>query len=542
MVDPPIYTIGGTVQAGSGRYIARRADEELLALCRAGAFAYILAARQMGKSSLMLRTAERLADEGIRTVQIDLTLIGTQVDAASWYFGLLFEFRRQLRLTINVLDWWQTYAELGPTQRFSLFCIEVLLREILGPLVIFVDEIDTTLNLPFTDDFYAAIRGLYMERAQNPELARLSFVLIGVATPGDLVRDPKRTPFNIGQRVEMTDFSFDEALPLAEGLGLPEIEARRTLQWVLDWTSGHPYLTQRLCQAITERITPPPSDGRTPPLPSQWVREPGNARLSETDIGDLTHATFLDAPGEQDHNLQFVRDMLTKRASDSEAMLTTYRAVRRARPPVVDEEQSLVKSHLKLSGVVRRERAELRVRNRIYRTVFDERWIREHLPVNWSRRLRRALRLIAILLALALSLGGLALYALVQQREASAQAATAIAAQTTAIAAQATSEARRLEAERQSELALSRELAANAIVQSPNDSELGLLLALEAERVTPTGQAEAALRQVLLESQLNALLRGHTGEVWSATFSPDSQRVVTASAAGPYRRGDECQL
>src|SRR5262245_26776752 len=270
MVDPPIYTIGGTVQAGSGRYIARRADEELLALCRAGAFAYILAARQMGKSSLMLRTAERLAAEGIRSVQIDLTLIGTQVDAASWYFGLLFEFRRQLRLQTNVLDWWQTYAELGPTQRFSLFCEEMLLREILGPLVIFIDEIDTTLSLPFTDDFYAAIRGLYMERAQNPELARLSFVLLGVATPGDLARDPKRTPVNIPQRVEMTDFSFDEALPLAEGLGLPEIEARQVLQWVLDWTSGHPYLTQRLCQTITERTLSPPPVDRTAALASQW--------------------------------------------------------------------------------------------------------------------------------------------------------------------------------------------------------------------------------------------------------------------------------
>jgi len=98
------------------------------------------------------------------------------------------------------------------------------------------------------------------------------------------VRDPQRTPFNIGQRVEMTDFSFDEALPLAAGLGLPEIEARQALQWVLDWTNGHPYLTQRLCQAITERSTPP-SDGRTPPLTSQWARGYTNMRVNAVDPG-----------------------------------------------------------------------------------------------------------------------------------------------------------------------------------------------------------------------------------------------------------------
>src|SRR5213078_4725287 len=97
-------------------------------------------------------------------------------------------------------------------------------------------------------DFYAAIRALYVARAEKPSFQRLSFVLIGVATPGDLIRDPRRTPFNIGRRVELTDFTFDEALPLADGLGLPDDEAQAVLGWVLEWTGGHPYLTQRLCR------------------------------------------------------------------------------------------------------------------------------------------------------------------------------------------------------------------------------------------------------------------------------------------------------
>ena len=66
--------------------------------------------------------------------------------------------------------------------------------------MIFVDEIDTTLRLDFTDDFFAAIRFLYQHRAADPALERLSFVLIGVATPGDLIKDAARTPFNIGHR------------------------------------------------------------------------------------------------------------------------------------------------------------------------------------------------------------------------------------------------------------------------------------------------------------------------------------------------------
>ncbi|MEM6353197.1 MAG: hypothetical protein AAF766_20780, partial [Cyanobacteria bacterium P01_D01_bin.14] len=72
-MSPSIYTTGGTVQAGGGIYLSRRADDELLQLCREGQFAYVLTSRQMGKSSLMVQTAERLEEEGITSIIIDLT-------------------------------------------------------------------------------------------------------------------------------------------------------------------------------------------------------------------------------------------------------------------------------------------------------------------------------------------------------------------------------------------------------------------------------------------------------------------------------------
>jgi hypothetical protein len=109
-----------------------------------------------------------------------------------------------------------------------------------------------TLSLDFTDDFFAAIRYLYVARASDSEFHRLSFVLIGVATPGDLIRDPKRTPFNIGQRVDLTDFTFEEAKPLGEGLGLTTNEVQQVLRWMLEWTGGHPYLSQRLCCIVSQ--------------------------------------------------------------------------------------------------------------------------------------------------------------------------------------------------------------------------------------------------------------------------------------------------
>ncbi len=328
MVNPSPYTVGGTVQANqAGLYLSRQADTELLQLCQQGTFAYVLTPRQMGKSSLMIRTAEQLMAAGTQAVIIDLTQIGTGVTADQWYMDFLDLVASQLYLSTDGRAWWQAQTT-GNTLRLTRFFQEVVLAEVEEPVVIFVDEIATTLSLDFTDDFYTAIRYLYVARANDSRLRRLSFVLIGVATPGDLIRDPKRTPFNIGQRVDLTDFTLAEALPLAAGLNLPETQARPSLEQVLAWTNGHPYLTQRLCQALTQTG------------PGPW---------SDPQVAAVVTQTFLGDRSDQDNNLQFVRDMLTKRAPHpfEQEVLTTYRAIYRGQPPVPDEEQNLVKSPLR---------------------------------------------------------------------------------------------------------------------------------------------------------------------------------------------------
>src|SRR5206468_7707215 len=82
----------------------------------------------------------------------------------------------------------------------------------------------------------------------------------GVATPTDLIRDTRLTPFNVGRRVELNDFTSQEAAQLALGLQWRDSEAAAEaddpgpaiLARILHWTDGHPYLTQRLCRAVAE--------------------------------------------------------------------------------------------------------------------------------------------------------------------------------------------------------------------------------------------------------------------------------------------------
>ncbi|KAF0107918.1 MAG: WD40 repeat-containing protein [Anaerolineaceae bacterium] len=366
MTNQTIYTVGGTVQAGGGIYIQRKADDELLQHCRAGEFAFILSSRQVGKSSLMVRTAQQLEQVGIRSVIIDLSSIGVKISADEWYLGILDEIANTLKLKTDIFAWWSERAGLGPAQRLTNFCRDVLLKEVSEPVVLFFDEIDSTLSIPFADDFFAALRAIYNARSTVADFKRLSFVMIGVATPSDLIADSKRTPFNIGRRVELLDFTLEELQPLDKGLGN---NAEQVLGWVFDWTNGHPYLTQRLCQFLTKS------------------REGLTKEAVEAAVKDL----FLGEKGMEDNNLLFVRDMLLERAADKAGVLRIYQKVITDRQPVEDDEQSLNKSHLKLSGVVRRRQTALRVSNPIYRQVFDLKWVKEHLPRLERRTLVMAL-------------------------------------------------------------------------------------------------------------------------------------------------------
>ena len=150
------FVAGGTLSPNVPSYVKRSADDELFELALSGQFCYVLTTRQMGKSSLMIRTARRLQDKGVKTAIIDLTEMGTS-EADTWYLDLITELADELDIDADPETWWQERAALGYIRRFTNFLRDVVLTEIEGQVVIFIDEIDTTLRFPFSDDFFAPL-------------------------------------------------------------------------------------------------------------------------------------------------------------------------------------------------------------------------------------------------------------------------------------------------------------------------------------------------------------------------------------------------
>src|SRR2546426_9928869 len=223
------YVTGGTLRLDAPSYVERQADRDLFESLLQGEFCYVLTSRQMGKSSLMVRTANKLRSQGAHVIALDLSAIGQNLTPGQWYNGLLTSMRDQLGLEHELEQFWIANEQLGPVQRWFSSIRKAVLAWRRGKVVFFLDEIDSVRSLPFsTDEFFAAIRECYNPRAEDPQFNRLTFCLLGVATPSDLIRDTRIPPFNIGRRIELNDFTTDEAAPLAKGLhkdGAPRVPA-----------------------------------------------------------------------------------------------------------------------------------------------------------------------------------------------------------------------------------------------------------------------------------------------------------------------------
>ncbi len=347
------YQAGGTLQPGEGIYIKRPADAELLHLCLQNEYAFVLTARQRGKSSLMEQTVASLKERQVQAAIVNLEELGTRATRQQWYLSVLDIIADRLDLNVNTPQWWKEREHQPEPRRLSQFFEKVVLEQILDPVVIFFDEIDTTISLDFTDDFFIVLRSMYNSRSQIPAFARLSFVFIGVATPAELVKDKTITPFNIGHLVELTDFTFDEALPLADGLGIASEEAKQVLSTVLEWTNGHPYLTMRLLKNLIEK--------NLPGFDRHFV---------DTAVSEI----FLN-PHTSDPNIKMVADRLDPQKHGGRSALRLYYKILTNRSVLDDEESGRDKEDLKLSGIVKVQNGRLVIRNRIYTEIFTREWL-----------------------------------------------------------------------------------------------------------------------------------------------------------------------
>ncbi|MBD1884418.1 AAA-like domain-containing protein [Microcoleus vaginatus] len=392
---PSYYQVGGSLTNNAPNYVKRQADDDLYNGLKAGEFCYVLNSRQMGKSSLQVRTIQRLRNEGIACAAIDISEIGNRgVTPEQWYAGLLRILENNFNLSdiVNVRTWWRDRNFLTPVQRLSEFIETVLLPNISSNIVIFIDEIDSILALDFpADDFLALIRSCYNKRANNSEFDRLTWALLGVASPTDLCREKNassNTPFNIGKAIELTGFDETEAQPLAAGLAEFTNCPNLVLREVLYWTGGQPFLTQKLCKLLWENaeLIPnlplpalPCQGGEKDAAPPRQGGEKDKIHTSQEWVEKVVRLKIVENWESQDvpEHLSTIRDRLFKENQRIVRRLGLYQQILEQTEIVPDG--SAEQMELRLSGLIVKRGKKLTISNPIYEAVFNKELIEEKL-------------------------------------------------------------------------------------------------------------------------------------------------------------------
>ncbi|NEQ75807.1 MAG: hypothetical protein F6K23_23850 [Okeania sp. SIO2C9] len=369
------YQIGGSLQDDSPSYVERLADTQLYEALKRGEFCYVLNSRQMGKSSLLVRTRHKLQKEGIKCSTVDLTNIGSKhITPTQWYKGVAGELWRGFQLLgkVNLKKWWKEEEDISLLQRLSRFISDILLKQFPeNNIVIFVDEIDSILSLDFSvDDFFALIRFCYNQRAIYPEYKRITFGIFGVATPSDLIKDKTRTPFNIGRAIELDGFTLEQVQPLAAGLKIGIGDSFEVIKQILYWTNGQPFLSQKLCKLVVEASRDSVSEIITIPAGNEefWVESIVRTKMLHK----------WESQDEPEH-LRTIRDRIQRNEKRAAKLLGIYQAILQRKE--IETDDSREQMELILSGLVVKKDGLLKVKNRIYAEVFNTEWVEKQLNV-----------------------------------------------------------------------------------------------------------------------------------------------------------------
>lgn len=329
-------------------YIERKADKQLHhiieSMQRPG---YVLVSRQMGKTNLLLRAKRKWENNEDLYVYIDMSNINeSEKECFEYLIDTAIETHEEQLSSIKdkIADLRKINISKSPVQAHNEE-LRTLLQNVKGKLVFILDEIDSLTRTTFSDNIFSQIRSIFFSRVNYPVLEKLTYVLSGVVEPTEIIKNPKISPFNIGEKILLEDFSHDEYLKFIYKAELDEF-GEDVIDRIFYWAEGNPRLTWDICYEL------------------QYKQEITVAAVDAL-VKNMYLTSFDKAP------IDTIRNIVKEDRDLREAIIQI--AYNKGRT-LSDK----VKNKLYLAGIVNYEDNDVRIKNRI---------IKDSLSVNWLQKL-----------------------------------------------------------------------------------------------------------------------------------------------------------
>ncbi len=252
--DPRNFIIpGGAIDVDSQLYVTRNADELVLnELRKERVMITVCGPRQIGKTSLIMRTYVSVlrSEAKRRAAFLDFQILPNDVFRSQnqiWK-TIAHIIAKQLQLD----DWnganWR--SEASHDQNFSNFLSQYVFKIDETPLIVCLDEVDKVFSSPIKLDFFASVRAFYNRGAYDATWKKIYWLLSTSTEPSFFIDDLSQSPFNIGLRVTLGEFTSSEVEELTKHFGTSI--KKTTIKKILNYTGGHPCLVHLLIYHLTQ--------------------------------------------------------------------------------------------------------------------------------------------------------------------------------------------------------------------------------------------------------------------------------------------------
>jgi len=251
-----LEAVGGAVPLDSEFYVLRPTDEEFKgAIARNDSIVLIKGARQMGKTSLLARGLHEARTAGCKVVLTDFQQLNTahleSVD--KFLLGLAEAIADELNLNLNFDEIWNVRRG-GPSMNFARFLRREVLGKVPGRLVWGMDEVDRLFTCNFGSEVFGLFRSWHNARSLDPTAPwhKLTLALAYATEAHMFITDMNQSPFNVGTRLVLADFTLEQVSELNRRYGSPLLNVTMLNQFY-DLLAGQPYLTRRGLYELASR-------------------------------------------------------------------------------------------------------------------------------------------------------------------------------------------------------------------------------------------------------------------------------------------------
>ncbi len=246
---------GGALKVDSRLYIPRQADDNTFrAVNRSRAVVTVRGGRRIGKTSLVMRVCAALRHprNRMRFAFVDFQAIPhkhLQSLDAIWQ-TITGRIANQLQIREWKSSNWDRDIEYDGN--ISRFFETFIFQENDTPVLLCFDEAERVFTTPVSSDFFASVRSFYNAGAMDPLWKNIRWLLATSSEPSFFIQDLNQSPFNIGERVELSPFTSVEVSTFADRHGL-SLDSN-DLDNIMEYVGGQPYLVHLLLYHLTRHL------------------------------------------------------------------------------------------------------------------------------------------------------------------------------------------------------------------------------------------------------------------------------------------------